>query len=111
MSKETPPRNAVTKRLYDREIAPVIKFCRANRGTIKRIHEVYQRTIRKPVNRDTVDRWLAPDPANRAEPFYGAGKLLMLVAARVIEQVKAEQAKIKAEWKDDRKKTALAEKF
>ena len=87
-------RRAITKQLYDREIEIVVRFCAANRGTIKAIHEAYQRRLRTPINRDCIDRWLSPHRERRTQPLYGAGKLLLLVAARIIAEARAGKGKV-----------------
>jgi hypothetical protein len=81
-----PERREITRRLFERDIEPVIRYCARNRGTIKAIHELYQRKLGQPINRDSVDRWLNPHRSRRTQPLYGAGKLLLLVARRVIEE-------------------------
>ncbi len=101
-----PNRNDIDIRLEEEAINPIAEFCVEHRGTISRIHEAYMKATGRKMNRDSIERWLHKDPAQRQSPRLGSGLLLMEVSKKVMAEVLA--AKI-AKESLERRAEVLAE--
>lgn len=83
-------KDPVTQKISDKALMPVIRFCAANRGTISRIREEFNKRTKKEWRRDNFERWLNPSPEKRIQPLFGTGILLVEIGSKVIQQIKRE---------------------
>ena len=75
-----------TDHITERDFAEVIAWVRDRYGAAEALRSAYERALGRPFPRDTMDRWLHPDPAKRTQPLYGSGKLFLAVAGTVMAE-------------------------
>lgn len=101
MSKPT-PKPTSDYEVAENRLAPIRVWAHANHGALQRLTDALTAMTGRPVQRQTVGRWLHKDPHRRQQPSYGFGILLEDAAIKVQQEMRAEADAELARWSQPR---------